>query len=124
MREIKFKAFVKEIGKIFDVVELYNDGGVSVCNYDFPLSASDIELMQYTGLKDKNGVEIYEGDVVMCYPDDERLMYSKEVKWAKDRPELGITTDSSGLVLCSNATEYILVIGNIYTNPESLEANQ
>ena len=104
------------VDEIFDI----ESGGEHVQGYEFKLQ-KDAAIMQYTGLKDKNGVDIYEGDVVMCYPDDERLMYSKEVKWAKDRPELGITTDSSGLILCSSTTKYILVIGNIHTNPELLK---
>ncbi|AGH07321.1 hypothetical protein VPGG_00004 [Vibrio phage VBM1] len=69
MREIKFRgintAFKSsiEIDNVCDIDwlhdEVYFDNGT-----DAPTSIEDAKLMQYTGLKDKNDVEIYEGDVV------------------------------------------------------------
>lgn len=59
-REIKFRAWDKSCNKmrgtngVKDCFAIRSDGSI---NYDF-------QLMQYTGLKDKNGVEIYEGDVI------------------------------------------------------------
>lgn len=81
----------------------------------------DMVLMQYTGLYDKNGKEIYEGDIIkyrqhyfninsetqLAYP-----LKTKEVKWNYDRWN----------VFETNAGESeIEVIGNIYENPELLE---
>jgi len=119
MREIKFRAWDK-VNKIMNEVCIINfdDNNVGLKpDYDYTLSFEDIELMQYTGLKDKNGKEIYEGDIVKsnyktgnlvvffvrgCF----RLTYSKEL---------------IGIWLEIHLFEELEVIGNIYENPELLE---
>lgn len=64
MREIKFRFFDGE--KMCPVRELtfFEPSGYNI-NEEFPSTGTDpYPLMQYTGLKDKNGVEIYEGDII------------------------------------------------------------
>lgn len=89
---------------------------------------NDLHLMQSTGLKDKNGKEIFEGDIVKVTDGDERTNF----------PDGGIGTICgldeifmwyidgqvhNGLFDISQEY-YIEVIGNIYENPELLEVNQ
>ena len=127
MREIKFRAWLKsmdELNRMYEVKSLHLSTGNIIISTRYgnrSIKSFQYDLMQYTGLKDKNGVEIYEGDIVICYPEDIVNSYTKVVKWASDRPTLGITVDSSGLTLCESSTKYIEVIGNIYENPELWE---
>lgn len=76
MRDIEYRAFVKETKKMLPVTDsCFNEteaAGVSGCgNANCTLcvdwySFDDVVLMQYTGLKDKNGKKIFEGDIVNC----------------------------------------------------------
>jgi uncharacterized phage protein (TIGR01671 family) len=77
-------------------------------------------VMQFTGLTDKNGKEIYEGDVVKFRKHPEKTKVG-QVVWSKNKPELTILeAEIGGLYRSFNGTNSIEVIGNIYENPELL----
>lgn len=73
MREIKFKAYYKADKRIYEVLYLdfaNNELGLwdEETEIDFECSFEDVELMQYTGLKDQNDAEIYESYIVKFDP--------------------------------------------------------
>ncbi|ECX6877778.1 hypothetical protein F6Y25_04000 [Listeria monocytogenes] len=124
MRAIGFRAFVKRKKKMLPVTDLcFNETeavGVSGCgNAKCTLcvdwySFDDVVLMQYTGLKDKYGKKIFEGDICWeehneCYGvvkfEDAKFLYL----WENIAEDLWEVADS------------IEIYGNIHENPELLE---
>ena len=85
--------------------------------YDF----DDIVLMQSTGLRDKNGKEIFEGDIV----DSEDGILSGVVEF---RPDLGMFVSTlikyNNFERLCNVADSVHIIGDIYTNPELAEVKQ
>lgn len=88
------------------------------------------EIMQSTGLKDKNSVEIFEGDIVKVTGEDEEYSYNGVVKNYADEgyPAFDIEYpsewhyESNALsAIMSGGHETIEIIGNIWENPELLE---
>ena len=142
MREIKFRAWHKTEKVMCPIETLTNRGafclgvkkGEDNINIDLRIiipapdngrfcEFDDIELMQFTGLKDKNGKEIYEGDILGCYfsaPwDNEIPVYEKGVV-TKDDPFLGCFCYKSPIDNTCFLYELhqLEVVGNIYENPE------
>ena len=77
MREIKFKAWNKKEEKMLNRFEITQDGCIGYTDmFQTYHPLPEAVLIQYTGLKDKNKKEIYEGDIVE-YFEDEILL----VKW-------------------------------------------
>ena len=84
----------------------------------------NIELMQSTGLKDKNGKEIFEGDILAFETDDEVI--NVNVFWDEEHAlfmfESKKYNEQEPLAeLVENNTYPFEIIGNIYENPELLE---
>lgn len=137
MRNIKFKAFCKHInkeydeidllymGKICDVVQLsYGSKGITITVWDGENTAKDVypgeyELLQFTGLYDKNGKEIYEGDILYDSLLDEKAV----VAWDKSGCLIigkvyACNYSAVSLTRCYGADE---VIGNIYENGDLIK---
>jgi uncharacterized phage protein (TIGR01671 family) len=94
-------------------------------DYNWNFDETGNILMQYTGLKDKNGKEIYEGDLIS---DDYIYYYGKEpnkllqVQWI-DYGWYPFTSCNCGECGLGLDTKLVEVIGNIYMNPELLGNN-
>lgn len=146
MREYKFRAWDKVTKIIAEVTGLrtgYTDGSIEIwyINRDgeemlCKPQKEDIELMQYIGLKDKNGTEIYEGDIVRFDEELSVVRYDEETArfvlddygifgclmeygWDEGAGGIGII-DTNGFDDFNDISE-IQIIGNIYENPELLE---
>ena len=85
---------------------------------------NDLHLMQSTGLHDKNGKEIFEGDILACKTDDEVI--NLNIFWDEEHAlfmfESKKYNEQEPLAeLVENNTYPFEIIGNIYENPELLE---
>lgn len=120
MRPIKFRAWDKERKEMSHNPALIFDDTFGTYRIHGALASNLPVLMQYTGLKDKNSKEIYEGDILKIGND------LVEVKWIEVGNWMGEKQPMVGFI--SHGTIYkdspIEVIGNIYENPELLEANE
>lgn len=127
MREIKFRAWIESVAKgetglyYPTVFELIHDGSVDrffTNEYRFKSDTCKFTLMQYTGLKDKNGVEIYEGDIISW----SILPLNENVKKVRDvviyRNGAFSTKERIALLGTLEPHREPEVIGNIYENPE------
>ena len=123
-REVKFRAWLKEEKKMVNVETIdFTDKSTQYLEKNKIIDAyllrrmifDDIELMQYTGVKDKNNKEIYEGDIIICKYGPQIAM---EVKWVDEGfRTLGKYDRDNYVGFVKNSAE---VIGNIYENPELL----
>lgn len=81
--------------------------------------------VQFTGLLDKNGKEIYEGDIVRGSPWDEKVA-NFQIAWCNDMAEFRFE-EIGGSQLCgfvNRNSKDVETIGNIHENPELLENNR
>ncbi len=125
----RYRAWIKSLKRMCDVTNISFDSKfVDICQQgdterctEMSVEFDEIKLMQSTGLKDKNGKEIFEGDILGTKDG----LLNGVVEY---RSDLGMWTNS--LIrynnferLCNIAGDRE-IIGNIYENPEILEDNK
>lgn len=134
MREIKFrawnvenKAMIKTPISLATIVsryikefrpDSYGWGGKPCENTPEAVKPEDYIILQFTGLKDKNGVEIYEGDILGYWGDACWVVAYKDYRW---RLVSGREGWNGSLGLTPYVSKGKIVIGNIYQNPELLK---
>ncbi|EAC2632651.1 hypothetical protein Y489_12835 [Listeria monocytogenes] len=133
MRVIEFRAWDKEVKEMDynpSVIEIWQNKPI---NEQFRLESEEkLVWMQYTGLKDKNGKKIFEGDIVAFSEDDFHVFNSQVEYFSEDGyPAFDIKVpstyyfDSNVFSEVSMSGGYeIEVIGNIHENPELLEGTE
>ena len=115
-REIKFRTFFNGMmSKPFKFGEAvcFSDGSASV--------GRNFELMQFTGLHDVNGVEIYEGDIISDHIGTGVVKYAES--FGAFRVSYGDGYAKWFYDYLKSEFRYVRIIGNIHQNPELLEQN-
>lgn len=123
----RYRAWIKSLKWMCDVTNISFDSKfVDICQQgdterctEMSVEFDEIELMQSTGLKDKNGKEIFEGDIVKMSKD----VYSEPTYYEVARHRGGayrLESKQHGCELWLRHTD-CEVVGNVYENPELLE---
>ncbi len=122
-KEIKFRAFIKEEKHM----EYLHDMMITLLDDINHYGVENSILMQFTGAKDKEGKEIYEGDIIKFSPQNQFGSIDKDklgvVEWCEHNFAFAVYPTPN----IPNSDHYLLrgmhmtIVGNIYENPELLK---
>lgn len=131
MRDIiKFKAYIKNLNWLLPVerinfdcktVEVDLSGGGDTSEYGF----DEIELLEYTEVKDNEGQELYENDIVRCYGGEFCQGYYEYDYICIIKKQLNnfdlVNKNRCGMGWGFVDNEYVIKLGDTYNNPELLK---
>ena len=127
MKTPKYRAWIKDKHKMVDVCCLgIIEGKPYIISYgNNPYSWYEFELMEFIGLKDKKGREIYEGDLVKYTVGDsdpviDIVCYNKEYACFGLKDDTGDFLYSFDWILGETKLDDIEIVGNIYENKDLL----
>ena len=136
MNNLKFRAYIKSINKVVDVLKIDFKSNTLLLDidsdemipksdywwYETTLSFEDVVLMQSTGFHDKNGVEIFEGDIIDTTTKNKyQIIQSVTGLWKAVSPEDNKTDKELYFLTLADVCELVEVISNIYENKELIE---
>ena len=128
MREIKFRIWDKKLKEmnyqsLEDLCEddYWYDGETDVWSvlHDCNSKQKRFVIGQYTGLKDKNGKEIYEGDILIDDEDEIAI-----VRYSEADAMFEIIVDNIVTNFSNESSEWWRIIGNIHDNPDLLKESE
>ena len=114
---LKLKAWDKKRKRLAKVIAI-NLYLKQVVLKDITVPFEDAEIIESTGLKDKNGVEIYEGDIVKPV---NFARWIGCVEYLPDQAAFAINSHRESPIFLNQFTRGVEVLGNIYENPELLK---
>lgn len=121
MNNLKFRVWDKKLKLLGDVSYIdfeskkmiyHNHNGL----FNYYANFEDVEIMQSTGLKDKNGVEIYEGDIIATTKNKYKIIQSVTGLWKAVRSKDDETDKKLYFLTLADVCGLVEVIGNIYEN--------
>ena len=142
MRDIKFRAWDKQNRVMCQASSKRMSPINTTTSLSSVAESNGYDLMQYTGLKDKNGVEVYEGDIVIMHTEWAGSYYGEDEGGEHENKGVVAIVPSKGVMINRCMKRNIIewdegwkktwavnvrgyrseVIGNIYENPELLES--